>query len=196
MILLAGVGAVVLVKLLPNVLPRLIILMFLFEGSVLLTWQSYLSNYKFYADSRNPYVYAHPTIEVFTITEKIEEYAGVHEDGYDIPIDVICPEGDYWPLPWYLRSFKKIRWSNEVVNDAPTAPLIIASPDVEAALTNKLYALTPLEKRQMYMFIFDEPYYVWLRPKIKLLGFVRKDLWDSFQRKPAPQDVNRKAAEK
>jgi hypothetical protein len=31
------------------------------------------------------------------------------------------------------------------------------------------------------MFLFDEPYYVWLRPKVKLLGFVRKDLWDSFQ---------------
>ena len=67
----------------------------------------------------------------------------------------------------------------------PSAPLIIASPDVEADLTNKLYKLTPLEKRQMYMFLFDEPYYVWLRPKVKLLGFVRKDFWDSFQKQQA-----------
>ncbi len=196
MILLAGVGAVVLVKLMPNVLPRLIILMFLFESSVFLTWQSYLSNYEFYADSLNPYVYAHPTIEVFTIAEKIEEYASAHEDGYDIPIDVICPEGDYWPLPWYLRAFKRVRWLNEVDNDAPSAPLIIASPDFEAALTNKLYALTPLEKRQMYMFLFDEPYYVWLRPKVKLLGFVRKDLWDSFQKHQAESIQSQKAGEK
>jgi len=196
MILLAGVGAVVLVKLLPNVLPRLIILLLLFESSVLLTWQSYLSNYEFYADSRNPYVYAHPTNEVFTITEKIEEYASVHEDGYDIPIDVICPEGDYWPLPWYLRSFKKIRWSNEVVNDASSAPLIIISPDVEADLTNKLYALTPLEKRQMYLYMFDRPYYVWLRPQVKLLGFVRKDLWDICHKGPDPDELIKKASEK
>jgi len=192
MILLAGVGTAVLVKLMPNVLPRLIILLLLFEGSVHLTWQSYLSNYKFYADSRNPYVYAHPTNEVFTITEKIEEYASVHEDGYDIPVDVICREDDYWPLPWYLRSFKGIRWSNEVVNDAPSAPLIIASPVFEAALTNKLYALTPLEKRQMYMFLFDEPYYVWLRPKVKLLGFVRKDLWDLCNMGPDPEELIKK----
>lgn len=196
MILLAGVGAVVLVKLMPNVLPRLIILLFLFESSVLLSWQSYLSNYKFYSDSLNPYVYAHPTIEVFTITEKIEEYASVHKDGHDIPIDVICRADDYWPLPWYLRSFKRIRWSNEVDNDAPSAPLIIASPDVEAALTNKLYALTPLEKRQMYMYLFDKPYYMWLRPKIELIGFVRKDLWDLYNKGPDPNELIRKATEK
>ncbi|MHC4753039.1 MAG: hypothetical protein ACYTFW_24645 [Planctomycetota bacterium] len=96
-------------------------------------------------------------------------------------IDVICPGDDYWPLPWYLRSFKKIRWSNQVVNNTNSAPLIIASPEVEAALTNKLYALTPLEERQMYLFLFDQPYYMWLRPEVKLLGFVRKDLWESFQ---------------
>ncbi|GAH34272.1 unnamed protein product, partial [marine sediment metagenome] len=193
MILLAGVGAVVLVKLMPNVLPRLIILLLLFEGSAHLAGQSYLSNYKFYADSRNPYVYAHPTTEVFTVVEKIEEYANVHEDGYDIPIDVICTGDDFWPLPWYLRSYKKIRWLNEVDNDAASAPLIIISPDVEAALTNKLYALTPLQERQLYVCLFDKPYYVWLRPAIKLKGFVRKDLWDGSLKGPDPEELIRKA---
>jgi len=196
MILLAGVGAVVLVKLMPNVLPRLIILMLLFEGSVHLTWQSYLSNYEFYADSLNPYVYAHPTIEVFTITEKIEEYASVHEDGYDIPVDVICGEDDYWPLPWYLRSFKGARWFNEVDNDTASAPLIIASPDFESALTNKLYVQSPEQERQIYMYLFDRPYYVWLRPQVKLLGFVRKDLWDLCYMGPDPEELIKKASEK
>jgi len=196
MILLAGVGAVAVVRLLPNVLPRLIILLLLFEGSIHLTWQSCLSNYKYYSDSLNPYVYAHPTTEVFTIAEKIEEYANVHEDGYDIPVDVICREDDYWPLPWYLRSFKKIRWSNEVDNDTVSAPLIIISPEVESALTNKLYALTPLEERQMYLYLFEKPYYMWLRPTIKLKGFVRKDLWDCRHKGPDPEELIRKASEK
>ncbi len=193
MILLAGVGAVVLVKLMPNVLSRLIILLLLFAGSVHMAGQSYLNNYTYYADSRNPYVYAHPTTEVFTVVEKIEEYANVHEDGYDIPIDVICTGDDFWPLPWYLRSYKKIRWLNEVDNDAASAPLIIISPDVEAALTNKLYALTPFQERQMYVCLFDEPYYVWLRPAIKLKGFVRKDLWDGSLEGPDPEELIRKA---
>ena len=192
MILLAGVGAAVLVKMMPNVLPRLIILLLLFEGSAHLAGQSYLSNYMFYADSRNPYVYAHPTTEVFTVAEKIEEYANVHEDGYDIPIDVICTGDDFWPLPWYLRSFKRIRWANEVDDNTASAPLIIISPDVEAALTNKLCALTPLQERQMYLYLFDKPYYVWLRPTIKLKGFVRRDLWDSSLKGPDPEELIRK----
>jgi len=190
MILLAGVGAVVLVKSVPNVLPRLIVLCLLFEATAYLTWQAYQCNYEYYADSCNPYVYAHPTNEIFTVVEKIEEYASVHDRGHDMPIDVICPGDDYWPLPWYLRSFTAVHWWNHVVEDAPSAPLIIASPDVEAALTNKLYVETPQEQRHMYMFLFDKPYYVWLRPAVKLVGFVRKDLWTAYNEKPAvlPQE--------
>jgi len=196
MILLAGVGAVVLVRLVPNVLPRLIVICLLVEASLHLGWQAYLGSYRFYADSRNPYVYAHPTPEVFTIAQRVEDIARVHPDGYKMHIQVICPEADYWPLPWYFRSFSKVQWQNEVADDAPSAPLIIASDKVQEALTDKLYALTPLQKRQMYLFLFDEPYYVWLRPKVKLLGLVRKDLWDRFQRRQAELIQLQKTGEK
>ena len=30
----------------------------------------------------------------------------------------------------------------------------------------------------MYMYLFDAPCYIWARPGVKLVGFVRKDLWD------------------
>ena len=196
MILLAGVGAVVLLRRVPNVLPRLIVLCLLFEASVHLIWQAYLSSYRYDADSRNPYVYAHPTPEVFTVVQKIQEYAGAQEDGRNLPIEVICPGDDYWPLPWYLRSFKRVSWRNQVADDANSAPLIIAAPDVEGALTRKLYTLIPLEKRQMYLFLFDKPYYVWLRPGVKLSGFVRKDLWDNLQRQQAGTVQVRTAGEK
>ena len=185
MILLAGVGAAALVRLSPNVLPRLIVLCLLFEASGHLLWQNYLCNYKYYADSHNPYVYAHPTAEVFTVVQKVQEYAGASDDGYNLPIEVICPGDDYWPLPWYLRAFKQVSWRSEVVDDGNAAPLIIASPEVEGALTQKLYTLIPVEKRQMYLFLFDKPYYVWLRPGVKLSGFVRKDLWENLQQKQA-----------
>lgn len=196
MILMAGVGAVFLVRLSPNVLPRLIVIALLFEGSVYLTWQAYLTEYKYYADSRNPYVYAHPTSEIYTVVQKIKEYASAHEDGHDMHVDIICPGKDYWPLPWYLRSFRNVYWFDSVGKDADSAPLVIASPEVEGALTEKLYRLTPVEKRQMYLFLFDEPYYVWLRPEIKLLGYVRKDLWDRFQRRPAEETQAQTESEK
>jgi uncharacterized protein (TIGR03663 family) len=191
MILLAGVGAVVLLRLMPNVLPRLIVLSLLFEASVFLTWEAYLTSYKYYADSRNPYVYAHPTKEIFTIVDKIKEYASVDPQGYDTRIDVICPGKDYWPLPWYLRAFNGVSWSDHVIKDQSPAPLIIASPEVEGALIEKLYSLTPVGKRQMYLYLFDKPYYVWLRPGVKLLGFVRKDLWDRLLNSEAEEQQTR-----
>lgn len=189
MILLAGVGAVVLVKLAPNVVPRLLVLCILVEGSGHLIYQAYQSNYQYEADSRNPYVYAHPTPEVFTVVEKIQEYADVHKKGRNMDVEVICPGADYWPLPWYLRDFPNVRWRNRVVNDEPSAPIIIASAsdDLEVDLTNKLYNLTPVEERQMYLYMFDKPYYVWLRPQVKLRGFVRKDLWTEWINTSAPE---------
>lgn len=198
MILLAGFGAVVLVKLVPSVLPRLIIICLLFDASVHLTWQAYRCSYRYYADSRNPYVYAHPTTEVFTVVQRMEEMARALEkmalenpDKARMHIQVICPGKDYWPLPWYLRRFEKgiIDWWDQVDVNTPSAPLIIASPEVEASLTNKLYNLTPLEDRQMYVFLFDKPYYMWLRPKIKLLGFVRTDVWNNFYQQQAQATI-------
>lgn len=180
MILLAGVGTVVLVRMVRNVLPRAVIIIFLVIATAHLLWQSYLNNYKYYTDSRNPYVYAHPTTEIFDIVRKVREYASVYDNAQDMPIQVICPGSDYWPLPWYLRDFNNVAWWDKVKVDEPSAPLIITSDKTEGDLANKLYSRTPLEERQMYMYLLDEPYYIWLRPKTKLLGFVRKDLWDKY----------------
>jgi hypothetical protein len=43
---------------------------------------------------------------------------------------------------------------------------------------------TPRENRRMYLYLFDAPYYVWFRPGVKMLGFVRKDLWDEQANQP------------
>ena len=194
MILLAGVGAVALVRLVPNVLPRLVVLCLLLEASIHLGWQTYLCNYKYYADSRNPYVYAHPTTEVFTVVDQLAQYARAREDGHDLPIQVICPGDDYWPLPWYLRHFTSVGWRRNVPDRI--APLIIASPAVEDELIEKLFVPTPRQERQLYMYLFEEPYYIWLRPKVKLKGYVRKDLWESLHRAPDPNELIKKAEEK
>ena len=198
MILLAGVGTVVLVRLMPNMPVRLIIILLLFAASVHLTWQSYLNNYKYYADSSNPYVYAHPTTDVFTVVDKIEYYAEAHPSGHRMDIDVICPGHDYWPLPWYLRSFSQVHYREQVSDDELPAQLIIASQAVENDLRKKIYDESiPFEQRHLYMFLFEAPpYYVWLRPKVKLLGFVRKDLWDAAGQRPDPNDLIKNISEK
>lgn len=199
MILLAGLGAVVLVRLAPNVLPRLIVMCLLLESSLLLLWQAYAGNYIYESDSRNPYVYAHPTKEVFEIVRRLEEYTRGHEDDPNMAIEVVCPGDDYWPLPWYFRSYSTVRWANRVLRETGFAAVILASPSVEADLTDKFFDESiPFEQRQMYLYLFDKPFYLWLRPQVKLLGFVRKDMWEARQAAtaPDPNDLIRKTPEK
>ena len=188
MILLAGVGAVALIKLTPNILARVLIGILLVAGGAHLAWQAYLGSYKFYADTRNPYVYAHPTTDVFTITERVKELAEVHPDGCEMQIQVICPEGDYWPLPWYFRCFANVWLWSKIDKNVMPAPIIIASASVEPGLPG-YFDLPPPGKKNLYIPLFDA--YIELRPGIELRGYVTKDLWDSFDEGRGTRDERR-----
>ncbi|MHC4692393.1 MAG: flippase activity-associated protein Agl23 [Planctomycetota bacterium] len=177
MILLAGVGAVALINLAPNILVKVFIGILLTAGGVHLAWQGCLNSYKYHSDSRNPYVYAHPTTDVFTITERVEELAKVHPDGYGMQIQVICPGGDYWPLPWYFRHFEKVWWWTDIDKNVMPAPVIIASASMEPKLPDYFY-LPPPGQKNLYIPLFDT--YLELRPQIELRGYVTKDLSDSY----------------
>jgi len=179
MILLAGVGAVTLVRL----MPRLIIICLLTIGSLHLAWQSYLGNFQYYADCRNPYVYAHPTMDVYPMMQRVKEIALANKDGFQTHIQVICPESDYWPLPWYMRSFTNVGWWNKVDDSVQYAPIIIATANLEQEILTKLYELPPPGRKNLYVPLFDT--YMELRPGKELRGYVRKDLWDHFQRSQA-----------
>ena len=179
MILLAAVGAVSVIKFSPNVLVRLLISLLLIAGGGHLARQGWLASFKYYADPANPYVYAHTSTDVYTITRRVKEAAQVHPDGFEMYIQVICPDDDYWPLPWYLRRFDNIRWQNKVEPDVPIAPLIIASASVESGLVNKLYEVPPPGKKHLYVPLFDS--YIELRPQVELRGFVTKDMWDKIE---------------
>jgi uncharacterized protein (TIGR03663 family) len=179
MILLAGVGAVALVRLVPNVLPRLIVLCLLVDASFHLTWQAYQANYRFYADSRNPYVYAHPTTDVFAMTQRVKEIARVHEHGNNVQIHVICPDDDYWPLPWYLRDFPNVGYWNDVTDKAASASLIIASAKVRPQLLTTLYDSALPGQRPLYVPLFDPN--TQLRPQVELQGYVPLELWERLE---------------
>lgn len=185
MILLAGVGAAVLIKMLLYWWEKLAVwILLVFFGLLALAGQAYLGSFYYYADPSNPYVYAHPVTDVFDINQRIEEVAQAHPDGRNMYIQVICPEGDYWPLPWYLRSFGNVGWWNQVDDDVPAAPVIIASASVEQALMRKLYELPPPGEKSLYVPLFDS--YMELRPQVELRGYVTKELWDSYRQHRAP----------
>jgi len=178
MILLAGVGVVAIVRATRGVLLRLIVVLFLVLFSLQLGWQALQSSYKYYTDTRNPYVYAHPVEDVLTVAERVEEIAEAQPEGYRMHIQVICPGHDHWPLPWYLRNFDKgtIDWWDEVEEDVAAAPVIIASPSVEPALVGKL-------ARQSLSYVPLFNLYKELRPQVEIRGYVAKEVWDKYQQR-------------
>ncbi len=128
------------------------------------------------------------------LVKRIEEVALSHPDGRNLYVQVICPGDDYWPLPWYLRAFANIGWWKQVDENTPSAPLIIASPKVEAALMRKLYELPPPGQRYLYVPLFDT--YTELRPRIELRGYVRKDLWDMFHERQTQETDSKNIQQK
>ncbi|MBM4087295.1 MAG: TIGR03663 family protein, partial [Planctomycetes bacterium] len=101
LILLAGIGAAEIVRILPNIPAKTVACVLLLAGGCNLAGQAYRANFVFHSDNRNPYVYAHPVTDVLNLVERVEALARIHPDGHDMLIKVIAPDSDYWPLPWY-----------------------------------------------------------------------------------------------
>jgi uncharacterized protein (TIGR03663 family) len=181
MILLAGVGAVWLVRAVRGTAVRAVICVALTSGAGHLAWQAYSGSFRFAADPRNPYVYAHTGTDVFQVFERLRDLARAHPDGSSMPLQIISRE-NLWPLPWYLRGFSRVGWWNGISDEAENAPVIVVTPEMESALVRKLYDLPPPGARELYMSIFEKP--VELRPQVELRGYAAKSLWDDWLLRP------------
>ena len=156
-------------------------------GTWHLAWQSNAANNEYYADSRNPYVYGHTGSDIFDIADRVKVMAESNEDGRDTPIQIICPDDDYWPLPWYLRDYQ-VEYGSGVADEGKSAPIILIQPPLEEALMRKLYELPPPGQKELYMHLFDEngrEIKMELRPEVEIRGFVSKSLWDRHERAKA-----------
>ncbi len=169
MILLAGVGAVVLVELIPTRPAKAVACLLLALAAYDLARQAYKQNFTFFqTDPRNPYVYAHTSPNLMALVQRAEDIARVAPEGHDMVIKIIAPESDYWPLPWYLRRFPNVGyWS--APPEAPDAAMVIAAIELRDSLEPRL--------RQDY---FQET--IGLRPSVLLVAYIRRDLWDAFMR--------------
>jgi hypothetical protein len=61
-----------------------------------------------------------------------------------------------------------------VSQTAPSAPVILVTPDMEEALVRRLYDLPPPGERELYMNVFERP--VELRPGVELRGYAARSL--------------------
>ena len=170
-ILLGGLGAACLVRLVRPAPLKVLVVLVLAGAAGHLGRQAYLASYRFGADWRNPYAYAHTSTDFLRLPIRIEQIAAVHGDGRNMVIKVISPEADFWPLPWYLRGFNEdhVGYYNGVPAD-PHAAVVVTSIDVADAVDK---ALGGGYVREHYE----------LRPGgILLAAFIRKDLWREFMK--------------
>jgi uncharacterized protein (TIGR03663 family) len=183
MIILAAVAVLSVLKSLRLAMSRVIMLAFFIVFTTDLGLQGYMTGQFFNLELGNPYVYAHPTKDVVTIAGEIEDVSRVYPAGHNMPVWVVCPDGDYWPLPWYLRSFKNVGYYNDVNQINSAAPVVIASADFQDKLIGRLFDIALAGQKNLYVPLFDKG--IELRPQVELRGYITKDLWDQWQSKKA-----------
>ncbi len=167
MILLAGIGAVVLVRLCRRRLVQVAVSLVLLAAAGQLAWQAWRASYVYAADRRNPYVYAQTLPDVLKLVARVQALARGHPEGAQMPVQVMAPEDDYWPLPWYLRNLKRVGWWGKVPPN-PYAPVMIVGAQFHAAFDEK-------SDKRWLMVGYSE-----LRPGVFLELYVQSELWEKY----------------
>ena len=161
-ILLAGVGAVALVRWVPGRWWKCAVVLGLLAAAGQLATQARRAAVTYCADRRNPYVYAQTSPDIRELVGELDALAQAHPQGRHLLVHVIVPGNDYWPLPWYLRGFDQVGWWSQMPSD-PFAPVMIVSTKFNAKLDKDggwvMTALYPL------------------RPGAFVELYVRADLW-------------------
>ncbi|MCS7306516.1 MAG: TIGR03663 family protein [Thermoguttaceae bacterium] len=155
-------------------------------GSGHLVWQAYRASFLAIADPTQPYLYAATTLEVAGLVATLEQIVQCHPDAEAVPIQVFFPDHQYWPLPWYLRRFRRVGWFGsfqEAVGSAP-APIILAHPDMEGDLREYCYSRQPPGQRRLYITELPQGPAQWeIRPHVWIRLYLRWDLWEAWREK-------------
>ena len=130
------------------------------------SYQMYELNFVNYDNDQYAYVYAHTRRDLLQMLAEIDRISKRLGTGNDTGIAMVSP--DYWPLPWYLRDYKKVGYYQQIV--ATNEPIIVGSMAQDEQLKQTYgdrYVLMSSGK--------DEGSFA-LRPGVDLLLDVRKDV--------------------
>lgn len=122
---------------------------------------------RFDSDDRNPFAYVPTRRDVETLEAWLDKLRLSHPSGSLEPIAVIG--SDYWPLPWYLRSFEKIGYWTEPPQNIASMPVVFAMPETAAA-TSVLLETTHISLPRG------------LRSGVPIQVFLRNDLWERWMK--------------
>jgi uncharacterized protein (TIGR03663 family) len=170
LILMAGIGASAMFHRIPRRMGRMVLVCLLSLGAGQLAAQAIRANFRFCADPRNPYVYAHSVPDAVRLARRISELAALHADGPSMRLHFITP--DYWPLPYYLRKLNRIGYWSEIPA-TPDAPVVVVSAELQDQLE-------PLLRDRYHTEFYG------LRPGVLLVLNIQQDLWDCYLQKKSP----------
>ena len=172
MIVLAGVGAVMLVGALRRIPAKAVIVMALLLGCANLGKQARLATTRYCADSRNPYVYSQTSMDFLKLAKRLDQIAAVSPEGRSMLVAVVTNPHDCWPLPWYLRGFSNVGyWTDpDALPELAEPSILVVSPEpaeFEEAVARSLKVDYQTE-------------FYGLRPDAFLSVYIRRDLWTAF----------------
>lgn len=166
MVLLAGIGYAALIHLAPGRPAKVIVTLLVAAGLVHLDSQTWRLETRYSAHPGNPWVYAHTSTALPRMAGEITALANVHPDTDEMRVYIVQPDGDYWPLPWYLRRLPNIGYF-PAIPETPDAPVFIVSASVARDLNPQLDGEYEISTYS-------------LRPGVLRYLFVEQSLWDAY----------------
>lgn len=98
------------------------------------THQTIQATGRFENDTRTPYAYVPTSKDI----ESCSAWLTKITSNSQTPITIIG--SDYWPLPWYLRSFENVGYWPAPQKDLTSAPIVLATPLQNSEVENQLRA--------------------------------------------------------
>ncbi len=169
LIVMAGAGAAALLSRTRWTALRVAVLVVLVAGGWQLAAQSRRANFRFPADPRNPYVYAHTSTDYLRLSARVHDLAAIHPDGHAMLVKVVAGPYEQWPFPWYARDLNRVGYWTTAAEAAQLdgTPVIVASAEnaaaVEAAVGDR----------------YVSEFYG-LRPGVLLTLFIERGLWERY----------------
>jgi hypothetical protein len=175
-ILSAGAGAAWLASLSKPFWLRTVMAAALLVGTGHLGVQAWRAAFPLAADQRNPWVYAHTSPDLLRLVGQVSQIAAARPQAADTVIKVVGRGGDYWPLPWYLRSFRQVGFYSEIPDD-PWAPMMIVNSRFDAELDERS------GRKWLMVGLFQH------RPNVFFELYVELELWKRYlETRPRQRD--------
>lgn len=143
-----------------NLQGRILVLALFLVGLFICGYQAVQLNFRHYDDERYIYPYAHTVRGMLPLVDEIERFAERKGTGKQTTIIFTSP--DYWPLPWYLRDYKRVGYGGRV---AAAGEALVIGLETQAAELESLLG-------ESYRRVGDYP----LRPGVTLVLYERSDL--------------------